>query len=89
MNDAPRIVNTFLGMYKKSSSIPRFVITQGISNFLSVVPRSALQSSLDPLLNALHVMVIIFLLPTFVLLCNNYSSEDFIVCILGVGSSGF
>lgn len=57
MNDAPRIVNTFLAMYKKSNSIPKFVITQAISNFLSVVPRSALQSSLDPLLSALHNMV--------------------------------
>ncbi len=56
-NDSPRIVNILLGLYKKNPALPRFVITQAISNFLSVVTRSALQSSLEPLLHSLHIMV--------------------------------
>ncbi|XKL60693.1 hypothetical protein PGB90_007750 [Kerria lacca] len=57
MNDSSRIINTFLGLYKKTPLLSRFVITQAISNFLSVVPRSAIQSSLDSIFNTLHVMV--------------------------------
>lgn len=57
MNDASDIVNTFLTLYKKLPAIPRFIITQGLSNFLSVVPRAALQPSLDVLLSSLHSMV--------------------------------
>lgn len=57
MNDASYIVNTFLTLYKKIPTIPRFIITQGLSNFLSVVPRAALQPSLDVLLSSFHSMV--------------------------------
>lgn len=61
-NDGSRIVNTFLTLYKKTPLIPRFVITQGISNFLSVVPRAALQPSLDALIISLHNMVNVLLI---------------------------
>lgn len=59
-NDTSNILNSFLQLYKKekpSSAFPRYVITQGVSNFLSVVPRAALQPHLDTLLNTLHTMV--------------------------------
>lgn len=57
-NDSLNILNLFLLLYKKpSSTFPRYIVTQGVSNFLSVVPRAALQSHMDTLLNTLHLMV--------------------------------
>lgn len=56
-DDTPRILNIFLGLYKKPATLPRYVITQGISNLLSIVPRATLQPLLDNLLHTLHVMV--------------------------------
>ena len=59
-NDTSNILNSFLQLYKRekpSSTFPRYIITLGVSNFLSVVPRAALQPHLDTLLNTLHMMV--------------------------------
>lgn len=56
-DDTSRILNILLGLYKKPPTLPRYVITQGVSNFLSVVPRDALQPLLDNLFHTLHVMV--------------------------------